>query len=115
MDGSTLPLVVQKHIAIQQAAPEWRTNRYRLNGTLRDTAFYDAFEKTQHEFNRFENLVVVAYPAMTLADLQQTVAQQTPKLWAQTPWKHYNVTSTIFTLEELAQYVRQRSYQAACA
>ena len=115
MDGSTLPENVQRHIALRQTTPEWRTNRYRLDGVLRDTAFYDAFEKMHYEINWRNQPQVTGYPAMTLKDLQQTVAQQTPTLWAQHPWKHYNVTSTIFTLAELAQYVRLRTYQSACA
>jgi hypothetical protein len=115
MDGSTLPKKVRRYIAAQQATPEWRTNQYRLNGVLRETAFYDAFEKKRYEDDWYNQPRLTSYPAMTLADLQQTVNQQTPKLWEQYPWKHYNVTSTVFTLAELAQYVRLRTYQSACA
>lgn len=105
MDGSTLPANVQCFIKSRQATPEWRTNAYRKDGVLRPGAFEKAYEIYIHAVDWKERRYVAAHPAWSKSDLRDVVRKQTPELWEQSPWSHYNVTSTIFTLEELAHYV----------
>lgn len=90
----SLPKNIQEFIALKRASHAWRNNQYRTNGNLHKDAFQRAYERPDS--------------ITTLEDLKETLNNQTPLLWENHPWKHYDVTSHVFTLNEFRSYVTSR-------
>ena len=108
MGYTALPTEVVLFIKEKQASYGWKNNQYRTNGKLHSNAFQKAYEINHTD----ENTDTTYTSCVTLDDLTQEINEQNTILWKQSPWKHYDVKSNIFTLEELHRYIQKRKQKS---
>jgi len=104
MAYTALPTEVVNFITKKQCSSAWLNNQYRTNGILNKNAFKKAYEINYSGQNE-----TTYKSCVTLDDLTRELSQQNCTLWKDHPWKHYDVKSSIFTLEELHTYIEKRN------
>ena len=99
-----LPQTVKDFLHQKHVHPKWRNKPgFRVNGVLTMDAFKKAYE-IDYVTKQGKWIRSVA----SLSELEADISKQTPSLWEQDPYQHWDVKHDLFTLDEMKWYLNRR-------